>query len=218
MSKRHALILDPTRCALVMNECQAGVVGEDSVLPALACEVGPMLANLGRLAEAARRTGAQIVHATFETLADNQAAARNNPLFGIVLKHTSTWTPGSKAVQVVPQIGVGPKDLIMPRHHGLSPSRGTEMLSVLRNLGVETLIVAGVSLNVAVPSVAVDAVNEGFRVVVPTDGVAGTPAEYAAMVLKHTLAMVATLATCDEIADAWRASTEAPSVHQLQGG
>jgi nicotinamidase-related amidase len=203
MPYRRPLTLDPAKSALVIVECQNGVVGKDSVLPGLASEVGPMLVSVGKLAEAARSAGVFIVHATFQTLADNRSAVANNPLFGMVLKHTATWTAGSDPVQVAPEIGVGPKDLVMPRHHGLSPTQGTELLSVLRNLGVDTVIVSGVSLNVAIPTVSIDAVNEGFRVVVPTDGVAGSPAEYAKLVLKHTVAMVATLATCEEIATAW---------------
>lgn len=210
MVGRPTLELDPVTSALLIVECQNGVVGKNSVLPELAASVGPMLATLGKLADAARSTGVQVVHATFETLAHNRAARRNNPLFEMVLKHTADWVPGSDPVQVVPEIGVGPNDLVMPRHHGLVPTQGTELLPVLRNLGVETIVVTGVSLNVAIPGVCVDAVNEGFRVVVPTDAVGGAPADYLKLMLKHSMALVATLATAETVAFAWTHHAEAP--------
>ena len=46
---------DPARTALVMIECQRGVVGDLSVLPDLAAAAGPVLETIGRLAREARR-------------------------------------------------------------------------------------------------------------------------------------------------------------------
>jgi hypothetical protein len=42
--------------------------------------------------------------------------------------------------------------------------------------------------------------------VLPTDAVAGFPAEYAQEVLKNTLALVATLTTTAEILEIWAAA------------
>ena len=41
-------------------------------------------------------------------------------------------------------------DLVLPRLHGLSPFQGTELDSILRNLGVRTIVGVGVSVNVAI--------------------------------------------------------------------
>jgi len=54
---------------------------------------------------------------------------------------------------------------------------GTDLDVVLRNLGVSTIVVVGVSLNIAIPNVVMDAVNAAYRVVVPRDAVAGIPTE-----------------------------------------
>nr|WP_232292104.1 isochorismatase family protein [Frankia sp. QA3] len=64
----------------------------------------------------------------------------------------------------------------MPRRHGLSPTWRTELLPVLRCRGVRTIVLAGVSVNVALLLAAGETVQEGFGVVVPRDAVAGTPA------------------------------------------
>jgi len=50
---------------------------------------------------------------------------------------------------------------------------------------------------------AIEAVNLGYRVVIATDAVCGIPRDYADALLRHTLALVAMLATSDEVAVAF---------------
>ena len=66
-----------------------------------------------------------------------------------------------------------------------------------------TLVVTGVSVNLAVVSTVFDAVNEGLTVVVPRDAVAGVGAAYCDAVLDNTIARVATLVTTRELVDVW---------------
>jgi nicotinamidase-related amidase len=80
---------------------------------------------------------------------------------------------------------------------------GTQLDSMLRNLAVTTIVGVGVSLNIGMPNFAFDAVNRGYQFVMPTDAVAGVPADYAAAVLANTLSLVATLTTTAEVVAAW---------------
>jgi nicotinamidase-related amidase len=50
---------------------------------------------------------------------------------------------------------------------------------------------------------AIEAVNFGYRVVVPRDTVAGVPEDYAAALLTNTFPMIATLTTTDDLLNAW---------------
>ena len=50
---------------------------------------------------------------------------------------------------------------------------------------------------------AIEAVNFGYRVVVPRDAVAGVPADYVAALLANTFPMISTLTTTDDVLDAW---------------
>ena len=50
---------------------------------------------------------------------------------------------------------------------------------------------------------AIEAVNFGYRVVVPRDTVAGVPANYANAVLENTFPLIATLTTTDDLLNAW---------------
>jgi nicotinamidase-related amidase len=81
---------------------------------------------------------------------------------------------------------------------------GTDLDAVLRNLGVSTVVAVGVSLNIAIPNLVMDAVNAGYHVIVPRDAVAGVPAEYATAVVDNTLALLATISTVDELIAVWK--------------
>ena len=100
-------------------------------------------------------------------------------------------------------IGVDPADVVLPRHHGLGPMTGTQLDSMLRNLGVTTIVGVGVSLNIGITNFAFDAVNRGYQFVMPTDAVAGVPADYAAAVIANTLSLVATVTTTEAVLAAW---------------
>ena len=77
------------------------------------------------------------------------------------------------------------------------------MDSMLRHLGVTTIVGVGVSVNIGMTNFAFDAVNRGYQFVMPTDAVAGVPPDYAAAVIKNTLALVATLTTTAAVLEAW---------------
>ena len=194
----------PRSTALLFVECQRGVVGDLSVLPALAEAARPVLAVMGRLADRARASGVQVAHLTYLPLADGRSASRRSPLMRATAA-TAAWSGGHPALEVVHEIGVGPDDLVLPRHQGISPVHRTEVLSILRNMGIEDVVVAGVSTNLAIPLVAVGAADEDFSVTIATDGCVGTPPEHHASMLKHSLAFVARLATADELLAEWSA-------------
>ncbi|MGW1809368.1 cysteine hydrolase [Streptomyces sp. NPDC002078] len=194
-------LLDPVSTVLLTVECQQGVVGPDSALPELAREArsSGALRNVARLVAAAHETGVQVVHAIAERRPDGRGASRNARLFRAAERLPVQQLSGSTAVRVAPPIEVAEEDLVVRRLHGLSPIHGTDVDALLRNLGCRTLIVTGVSANVAIPNAVFDAVNLGYTAVVPADAVAGVPAEYTPAMIRHTLALVATVSTTDEV-------------------
>ena len=185
-------------------ECQRGVIGDLSVLPALAAAAQPAVAAMARLADGARRAGVQVVHLTYRPLAGGRTASQRSPIVRATAS-TADWRASSEALEIVPEIGVGTDDLVLERHQGISPVYRTEVLAMLRNMGMEQIVVAGVSTNLAVPLVAVGAADEDFDVTVPTDASVGTPPEHHASMLRHSLAFVARLATTDELLAEWAA-------------
>lgn len=200
-SEELSELLDPRTTVLLTVECQEGVVGTDSALPELAAEArsGGVLANVARLVAAAHEGGVQVVHAVAERRPDGRGANRNARLFRAAARLPVQQLSGTTAVRVAAPIEVAGEDLVVRRLHGLSPLQGTDVDPLLRNLGCRTLIVTGVSANVAVPNAVFDAVNRGYTAVVPTDAIAGVPSDYTPAMIRHTLALVATVATTDEV-------------------
>ncbi|WP_234544097.1 cysteine hydrolase [Streptomyces shenzhenensis] len=199
--ERLAELLDPASTVLLTVECQQGVVGPQSALPELAREAraSGALDNIARLVAAAHDTGVQVIHAIAERRPDGRGANRNARLFRAAERLPVQQLPGTTAVRVAPPIEVADEDLVVRRLHGLSPIQGTDVDPLLRNLGCRTLIVTGVSANVAIPNAVFDAVNRGYTAVVPADAVAGVPSEYTPAMIRNTLALVATVVTTDEV-------------------
>lgn len=201
-------MLEPSRCAVVTSEVQNGVLGPSALFPDLAAAARPHLPAMVRVVDAARAAGVPVVHATVHRRPDARGANSNARLFAAALKSArrdgaEDLLPGSKAAAIIDEIGLRDCDLELPRYHGLGPMYDSGLAAVLRNLGTRTLIPVGVSVNVAITNLVMDAVNAGFAVVLPRDAVAGVPAGYAEAVIENTLAVLAVLTTSTDLATAW---------------
>ncbi|MCR8940998.1 cysteine hydrolase [Streptomyces sp. OUCMDZ-4982] len=205
--EQFAALLDPATTVLLTVECQQGVVGPDSALPELArvARSSGALGNIARLVAAAHGGGVQVMHAVAESRPDGRGASRNARLFRAAARLPVQQHTGTTAVRIAPPIEVADEDLVVRRLHGLSPLAGTDVDALLRNLGCRTLVVTGVSANVAVPNAVFDAVNLGYTAVVPSDAIAGVPADYTPAMIRNTLALVATVTTTDAILGRWKA-------------
>ena len=194
----------PEHTAIVTQECQGAVVGPDAGLAVLAEEARRVaLPNIVRLLPAARAAGVRVVHCLVQRRPDGLGANHNAKIFSRGRGEVDI-APGSPGATLLPELGPEPSDLTLRRWHGVGPMGGTDLDAVLRNLGVSTIVVVGVSLNIAIPNVVMDAVNAAYRVIVPKDAVAGVPAEYGAAVIANTLSLLATITTTDELLDVWR--------------
>jgi nicotinamidase-related amidase len=197
-------LVDPAHTALVTQECQKGVLGEQVVFPALA-EIArrEMIPNSARLAKAARAASVPVVHCVAMRRADGLGSNENARIFGAARKAPIALTPGSEAVEVIDEIGVEPGDVVLSRYHGVGPMAGTDLDPVLRNLGATTIVAIGVSVNVGMTNLVMDAVNAGYRVVMPRDAVAGVPEDYANAMIDNTLSLLATVVTTDDLLEVW---------------
>lgn len=199
-------LLDPATTALLTVECQQGVVGTESALPELAeqARTSGALGNVARLVAGAHQSGVQVLHAVAERRPDGRGASHNARLFRAAARLPVQQLSGTTAVRIVPPIEVAEEDFVVRRLHGLSPVAGTDVDPLLRNLGCRTLIVTGVSANVAIPNAVFDAVNLGYNAVVPADAIAGVPADYTPVMVRNTLALVATVTTTEDVLGAWK--------------
>jgi nicotinamidase-related amidase len=208
-------IVVPEHTAIITQECQGAVMGPNAGLAALAEEARrEALPNIVRLLPAARAAGVHVVHCLVQRRPDGLGSNHNAKIFSASRgpgKGQVDILPGTPGAALLPELGPEPSDLVLNRWHGVGPMGGTDLDAVLRNLGVSTVVVVGVSLNIAIPNVVMDAVNAAYRVVVPRDAVAGIPTEYGAAMIANTLSLLATITTTDDLLQAWQQQTQGSS-------
>jgi nicotinamidase-related amidase len=197
----------PAHTAVLTMEIQRGVVGDLSAYPHLAqaaAKVG-VIPNTARLLSRARERGVPVIHCTAEFRPDRAGTAINCQLIAAALRNPDHLLAGTPPAELVPELGPEPADLVSARLSGVSPFSGTPLDTWLRNLGVRTVVATGMSVNLGVLGLVIEAVNLGFQVVVPRDAVAGIPEDYAESVLTNTFPLIATLTTVNLLLEAWTA-------------
>jgi nicotinamidase-related amidase len=197
-------LLEPSTTALVTQECQGAVIGPNAGLRAIAEEARrEAIPNVGRLLSAARMAGVTVVHCLVQRRPDGRGSNTNARLFAAGKSLKVDLAPGSEGGSLLPEFGPEPSDIVLTRTHGLGPMGGTDLDSVLRNLGIKTIVGVGVSVNVAIQNFVMDAVNRSYQFVLPRDAVSGYPREYAEAVIDNTLALLTTVTTTDAVVATW---------------
>jgi nicotinamidase-related amidase len=192
------------RAALLINECQRGLLElEHAVFPALAeqAQARGIVTKIAALARTFRARNLPVIFLHAIHRPDYAGVAVNNALVARTIK-LGALRQGS--VQVEPASGLEPhaSDFVVRRDFGMAAFYCTNIDALLRNLGVQTLILAGVSSNLAIPGMTIASVDRAFQVVIPEDCVAGSSAEVHELVFKHLLPPLATITTLQAIAEA----------------
>lgn len=190
-------------------ELQQGVVGPDALLPELVqrvAETGTVEAA-ARVCRTARAVGARIVHCTAEHRADGAGLTENARIMAHIGKlrreeglPTEVGTPGAA---LVPELGPEPADVVIARMHGMTPFMSTSLDQMLRSLGTRTIVATGVSVNIGILGLCLNALDLGYQVVLVRDAVAGVPAEYADAVIDNTISLIATITASAELCSLW---------------
>lgn len=194
--------LDPTTTAVVALEVQENLlVPEKSMIPNIAHSAAAigLVERLATLYGEARRVGAQVLYVTDERRADGLGRARNLMIGRAVKDGSEYFVHGDIVGPLTPRDG----DIVIGRAHGMTGFYTTPLDAYLRNLGITSVILTGVSANIAVNGTAIEAMNLGYRVIVPSDAIAGDPPEYVEALLKYTIRNVALVAPTEAILDHW---------------
>jgi nicotinamidase-related amidase len=196
--------LDPAVCAVVSMECQERLLGDESVLPGLAQAAADidLVATLARLYASARSAGVRIYYCTDERRPDGFGAATNLPITGRLATSDGGPHRGGHGPVVAP-IAPRPEDVVFRREQGVTAFFGTGLDGYLRSTGVRTVIITGVSLNLAVLGSTIEAANLGYTTVVATDATAAVPPEYLDAVVRNTIRHIALITTTDAIIGHW---------------
>jgi nicotinamidase-related amidase len=189
---------------LIVNECQVGVIDpRHSGFPGLAEQVESrgIVAKIAALAAAFRAKGYPVIHTPVAHRPDFADIEANSLINALTLKHRRMVKGGVEA-DYVDALRPLAGDFVIERSAGLIAFNATSLDATLRRLGVETVVLTGVSTNVAMPGNTMAAVDLGYHVVIPEDCIAGADAKTHDTIVNNQLRMLATLTTAAAIAAA----------------
>ena len=183
------------RAALLISECQRSMTDpRESAVAALNQQVHErsILPKIAALAQACREQGVPVMHCTIVALPGFKGFSVNCRLSRLIVQN-GELVAGHPKAQIAEELTPQPGDIVSQRCHGMTAFHGTELESILRGLGIKTVILVGVSSNIALPGMCTEAVNRGFNVVIAEDCTAGGTAESHAFQVKNHLPFLATI-------------------------
>lgn len=207
MATNFSEIANPKTTALMLMEIQEAVIGKET--PPLftqlrdAAEKKGLAANAGKLLKAARTAGVKVFHCPAYHRPGQEGFITNCRLAQAVKRADMPMQLGTPGADFLPEVKPEGDEFVMWRFHSPTLFHDSSLDSVCRNLGITTVVLTGLSLNLGIIGSTIEAINRNYRVVIPTDCVAGYPPEYGEMVLKNTLHGLAYLTTARELAEAW---------------
>jgi gluconolactonase len=187
--------------ALIIQDMQNDVIGAEGAFaetgaPAHAASQN-VVANVARLAEAARSAGVPVIHVHYIVEKDSVGLKPNAPLFQGVIDTNAlvrgSW--GAAAVEgVEPQSG----DHVVEKMR-MNGFYETRLDILLRGLGVDSLIIAGCYTNMSIEHTARHGADAGYTVTVVSDGTSTTSDEWQHAALNYAMTNVGQVLTVDEV-------------------
>jgi ureidoacrylate peracid hydrolase len=166
-------VLDPARTALVVVDMQNAFM-----LPGVAHALCPMaekiVPNINRLAQAVRMTGGTVIW--IKTTFKDDALKNWSTYFEMVkpeqgARRVAALTAGSKGHELWSALDVRADDLIVEKNRFSAFIQGSSNLAeVLRERGLDTVLITGTVTNVCCESTARDAMMLNFKTIMVTDG------------------------------------------------
>ena len=152
------------RPALVVVDMNRGFT--DPASP-LVCDLDGCVAAIGSLLETFRRAELPVVYTTvcYDDFG-RQAAA----VFIEKIPALAVLVPGSGWIEIDPRIAPREGEPVLSKYFA-SAFFGTTLASLLASAGCDTVVVTGASTSGCVRATALDALQHGYRVVVPREAV-----------------------------------------------
>jgi len=150
--------------ALVVVDVNRGFTDQASPL---VCDLDECVAAIARLLEAFRSGGLPIV---FTTVCYDDFGKQAASVFIEKVPALLVLEPGSPWVEIDPRIAPAAGEPVLSKYFA-SAFFGTTLASLLASAGCDTVVVTGASTSGCVRATALDALQHGYRVVVPREAV-----------------------------------------------
>jgi nicotinamidase-related amidase len=172
--------VDASKTAVVLIEYQNDFTTENGALHAAVkdtMDATGMLANTGKVVEAARAAGVTVVHAPIQFAAGYHEL--NDHPYGILkgVVDTNAFVKGSWGAEIVDDVKPQGDDIILEGKRGLDAFASTNLDFILRSKGITSIALSGFLTNCCVESTMRSAYERGYEVVTLTDCVAATSVE-----------------------------------------
>lgn len=165
--------LDPAKTALVVVDMQnAFMMPGVAHSPCLTAQA--IVPNINRLAAAVRATGGTVVW--IKTTFTDETLASWSAYYDMIgpkrtAKRAEALGASSKGHDLWSELQVAPADLVVEKNRFSAMLQGSSDLeSVLRKRGIDTILITGTVTNVCCESTARDAMMLNFKTVMITDG------------------------------------------------
>jgi nicotinamidase-related amidase len=171
------LRLDPRTTVAVAIDMHRGHLDPAvATLPLPAERCGPVIKRAAALLAGLRERGVPVVHVVTEYREPAEIAA--NPFWKAahddpgkarrgILRHNLAGSPGTEIIAELHD----PRDLVVRGKKRYSSFHATDLEFLLRRLGADTVILAGINTTTCVLCAAFEATNLDFRVVIAADAV-----------------------------------------------
>jgi len=150
--------------ALVVVDVNRGFT--DPASP-LVCDLDECVAGIAKLLAAFRAAGLPVV---FTTVCYDDFGKQAAAVFIEKVPALLVLEPGSQWVEIDPRIAPAEGEPVLSKYFA-SAFFGTTLASLLASAGCDTVVVTGASTSGCVRATALDALQHGYRVVVPREAV-----------------------------------------------
>jgi nicotinamidase-related amidase len=186
--------IDPGTTALLLMDYQVDALTRFMT----AAQSGDAIARVPDLIATARDAGMVVIHVVVQFRPGHPEVSPRNSVFG-GLKENGMMAAGSEGVAIHPAAAARAGEPIVVKHR-VSPFIGTDLETLLRANGVDTLVLAGVHTSGVVLSTVRHAADLDYRLVVVRDCCADPDAELHSMLLDRVIARQAAVVTTAEFA------------------
>jgi nicotinamidase-related amidase len=193
------LVLHVDRAALCVVEMQNDIVHESNIgkrglggVLAAAVERRGVIPKLAAVIAAARTRQVPVLYINF---CGKPGFPRPNTLLHRRSGREPRLVEGTWGVRIHEALAARPEDFVLERTVGVDGSYGTQLYPVLCMLGRTTMLMTGVSTNLAVEGIVRASVNRGFDMVVIEDCCASYPEEWHRFSVDNIMPLLATVTT-----------------------
>jgi len=157
--------VDPRTTALLVVDAQNDFLAEDARLPIPAGR--KVLPELKLTIEFCRSVGIKVIYTVHAHRPDGSDMGRMGVVYPVI-KNREALVEGTKGVEVHPTIAPAPNEIVIHKHRH-SAFFATDLDLILRNSGIETLVITGFSSTGCCHVTAREALFNDYKVVFLSD-------------------------------------------------